>query len=460
MSAAGIMNIYASDAPMCPSGQRRQPKYGHFQSLHEAMADIAPILLASDTALFQNETVKIRSKDGAWIEGSKQMIFRYKNPSTRTEDALDIDEVMFVENNANVSCTVKFQGKHKEAIVLAMKAYSSILLVDSAVQFDSASIKPRLESFKRKVLEDSVTLLDRTSRREPAGAFQPDPRTIESSRPQEQTTLMFDSGILSDYAWYETDFTCDTEVESATLFVDTQQANAIVAFINGVRVGSADTHRHAEGNVTLNIALGDLAKGSYHTLSLLSESLGYSNLIGRWGASTKAKLKGITGDVLLFSPQTGRNQSLVDGRTWRSFAGLHGERLSREDGLKAKYLAEYLRTGNSPCSWTSVSFDTPRYDPTMQTLFLDIVAGRGHLWLNGRDLGRYWNITRGDTDELSQRYYFLPNDYLYTTGELNELVLFDVFGGDHSDTSLVLSWIEPSESSNFLDEVDYPLACI
>jgi hypothetical protein len=61
---------------------------------------------------------------------------------------------------------------------------------------------------------------------------------------------------------------------------------------------------------------------------------------------------------------------------------------------------------------------------------------------------------------LSQRYYFLPNDYLYKSGRLNELVFFDAFGGDLSEASLVLSWIEATDEPNFMDEVDYPLACI
>ena len=54
----------------------------------------------------------------------------------------------------------------------------------------------------------------------------------------------------------------------------------------------------------------------------------------------------------------------------------------------------------------------------------------------------------------------LPDDYLYQDDSLNELIFFDAFGGSKRDISLVLSWIDASEDSEFLDEVDFPMACI
>jgi hypothetical protein len=126
----------------------------------------------------------------------------------------------------------------------------------------------------------------------------------------------------------------------------------------------------------------------------------------------------------------------------------------------------------STASWSAAYFDSPRYDPSTQGLYLHITSGRGHLWLNGHDLGRYWNITRsgsgggavGNAAAYSQEYYFLPNDYLYgDSGKLNEIVLFDVFGGDHGQSELVISWIEAAsddEPSLLMDQADFPDACL
>jgi hypothetical protein len=224
--------------------------------------------------------------------------------------------------------------------------------------------------------------------------------------------------------------------------------------------GANDTHHHKEGPVTLSIDTGKLSTGE-HKLSLLSESLGYHNLIGRWAGGTVAKPKGITGDILLSPGGRATNMSLVDGREWRSYPGLHGEALGRNGKIGRARLESNLDSGvSSSPTWSSALFDTPRYDPTSQGLFLRITSGRGHLWLNGRDLGRYWNITRGETEKYSQEYYLLPDDYFHTDGNLNEIVLFNVFGESRSSAEMVLSWIAPTDVPNFPDEVDYPDACI
>ena len=77
-----------------------------------------------------------------------------------------------------------------------------------------------------------------------------------------------------------------------------------------------------------------------------------------------------------------------------------------------------------------------------------------------RDLGRFWNITRTGTSKYSQEYYLLPDDFFYTDGSLNEIILFDAVGGAAASAELVLSWIEPTPEPNFQDEIDYPLECI
>jgi len=272
---------------------------------------------------------------------------------------------------------------------------------------------------------------------------------------------------LSNNAWYETNFYLTNDSEATVLYINTQEANAFIAYVDGQYVSNGDTHNHLERNITLCLNLGRLAMGT-HSLSLLSESLGYSNLIGRWGTSTSAKNKGITGEVMLqmYDQEKNITLSLTDGRIWRSFPGLHGERCRSCPRVRKNDCDALIARARSDTpqmavpSWSSALFQTPPYDPKEKALFFDITSGRGHLWLNGNDLGRYWNITRGMTIEFSQRYYFLPNDYLRSNNDLNELVLFDAFGGDHRNTRLLLSWIESSDTANFEDEVGFLLSCI
>jgi hypothetical protein len=454
-AGAGIANWYASDAVLCPSGQRHQPKFGHFEALHEALSGVALTLLNAHSALNASKPVEHLDDNGKWQTGPDQRMFEYKVTGK------GFKHVVFVENDAKFTVFLRLPGTGE---IFPMKPESAIILADGLIRFDSASVDPFSMAFERKFAETPAipSLLDWSVWQEPIGAPSEDPRTVSNSVPLEQTELNIDSKVYSDYAWYETDIFIDSSVGQSTLFIDTQKASAFSVYIDNLLVGGVDHHLKSEGPITLQVDAGSLSEGK-HTLSLLSESLGYNNLIGRWGGSTWAKTKGITGDVVLSLGKQGANVSLVDGRDWRSSPGLHGESSSKINVVRRAHLERNIesRTSSSP-TWASALFDTPRHDPTLQALFLEITAGRGHLWLNGKDLGRYWNITRAGTEDYSQPYYLLPDDYLYTDGRLNEIILFDTVEGSQGSVKLVLSWIEstPSDSENFMDEVDYPLACI
>jgi hypothetical protein len=460
-AGAGIANMYASDAALCPSGQRRQPKFGHFQALHQAITAMVPTLLAANTALGKGRPIPFMNDDGNWETGDDQRIFEYR------ADGKGLKHVIFVENDAQKEVVVQVPIGEDQTRTLSMSALSVILLSDGMMQFDSASIDPRKTAFERKFADgDNLPmLLDWSSWKETIGAASADPMTWTRAYPVEQTELNVDSRVYSDYAWYETSFSVGKSADKARLFIETQRASAYVVYIDDEYVGAADDHLHKEGPTTLTVDIGDIAEGE-HKLRFLSESLGYNNLIGRWGGSTDAKTKGITGDVLLSVGDLSKNTSLVDGREWRSFPGLHGESISGNSVRRARLESDLEVVSGRPTAptWSSALFDTPRYDPATQALFIKITSGRGHLWLNGRDLGRYWNITRGESQNYTQEYYFLPDDYFHTDGRLNDIVLFDGFGETNSESQssakLVMSWIAPSELPNFKDEVDYPLACI
>jgi len=458
-AGAGITNMYANEAPLCPSGERRQPKYGHFQALHEAIIDIAPILLAAPTALGKEIPLNYQDDDGAWKQGVDQRAFIYKPDGFQRS-------VIFLENDANEQVLIQLPNERNKTNVgvLTMNANSAIVVVDGYVAFDSSFVDPTSTSVERVYLEKNSLplLLDWVSFVEPIGALPGNAATWRREFPVEQTRLNADSGISSDYAWYETSFRLESNMKKIKLYVETQMANALVAFVDDKYVGAVDNHLKKEGPITVEIEIGGLPAGD-HKLQLLSESLGYMNLIGRWGGSTLQKTKGITGNVWLSTESaTNNNISLVDGRDWGSFPGLYGEAIGRVDGLNRNSLSKLdsLSSSSRRPTWSSVLFDTPSYDPTFQAFAVTITNGRGHFWLNGRDLGRYWNITRGRTETYSQENYFLPHDYLHTDGRLNELIIFSAFGDTRGHVSLQVSWIFSSDSETLLDEVDYKGACL
>ena len=453
-AAGGISNWYASDAALCPSGQRHEPKFSHYRSLHHVIASIAPVLLSSETALGKEKTVEVLNKNKEWVIGGKQRMFEYNQLETQYK------QVTFVENDDDNEVVVRIPTMDDESMdyqQYTLASFSAIVIADNVLRFDSAAINPQAMSFKREFTHSS--LLGWSFWPEYIGAETSDPITKTDNSPIEQTNLNVGSSVWSDYAWYETSLVIDTDLTNAKLFVESQRSNGLLVFVDDSFVGAAEDHSHIfEGNLTMAIEIGQLSSGQ-HKLSILSESMGYSNLVGRFGNSgTGPKFKGISGQVFLFHEKTAKNISLVDGREWRSFPGLHGEKELEETNL------ELTPSNNSRPIWSSALFHSPDFDPAFQSLFLQITIGRGHFWLNGRDLGRYWDITQGDTSKFSQEYYLLPVDYLRTDGGLNEVRVFNTACRSSSEMQngikLVVSWIAPSNSPNFKDEVSYPLACI
>ena len=436
------------------------------------IASIASTLLTAETALGNEKPVEVMSKEKEWVIGSEQRMFEYfvnqkETGSTVPVRSKSFKQVTFVENDASEEVVIRIPNineKAKKYQQYSLAPTSAILVVDGVLEFDSAIIDPKSMSFKREFADSSSipALLSWSSWPERIGAEKGDPMTSIDTVPFEQTKLNVESSVWSDYAWYETSLTLEgNNMKDATLFIESQRSNGLLVFVDDSFVGSAEDHSHIfEGNLTIAVKIGHLPIGQ-HKLSILSESMGYSNLIGRFSNSqTGPKLKGISGDVLLSGGEGMKNVSLVDGREWRSFPGLHGERDFYEANTR-RMASEYPSQQNA--IWTSFLFQSPEFDPTFQSLFLEITTGRGHFWLNGKDLGRFWNITQGETDKYSQQYYFLPIDYLRTDGYLNEVVVFNAIGSEsllQNTTKLVLSWISPSGEPNFSDEVGYPLACI
>jgi hypothetical protein len=199
-AAAGISNLYANDVTLCSSGQRHYPKFGHFQALHEVIRDIAPILLESKTALNNSRAVEIQDAEGTWKLGKNQLLFQYRSKKKNSQ------MVIFVENNGNdeVVARVPLDGSRKAMKSLTLAPYSSTILLNGIIQFDSASINPRSMAFERVFSkgENNPLLLDWEQWQEPIGAPATDSLTKTSTFPIEQTKLNVASHVYSDYAWY------------------------------------------------------------------------------------------------------------------------------------------------------------------------------------------------------------------------------------------------------------------
>jgi hypothetical protein len=395
--------------------------------------------------------------------GKEQRMFLYDaNGRSRGDGYNEDNELVFVENDGAGMVVAQLHLPNHRSQVVTLEGKSVVVLINGLQLFDSAAISPRMTAFKRVTTESPVDLLDWQSFLEPIGVNTSDTSVMKGPVPIEQTELMISSRLASDYAWYQTNFEILGGVQNAMIVIESQKSNAMSVYIDGKYAGTLDNHDHQDGDVRFVLELGDLSPAS-HQLSVLSENFGYSNEIGRWTDSAYAKTKGITGAVVIEGECQSKRCAfdLVDGSEWLSSAGLNFEK----NGGPATHFDHrrgLLATSpfSSPAIWSRAHFDTPNYDVTSQSLFLDIKEGRGKIWLNGNSLGNFWNITRGDSEDYTQRYYFIPNEFLYSDGQLNQLLLFNVLGGDMRSTQLIVSGLVEDTQATLEDKVAFPTACL
>ena len=161
-----------------------------------------------------------------------------------------------------------------------------------------------------------------------------------------------------------------------------------------------------------------------NVLTILADGLGL--IKGDWqiGKGQEYEKKGIYGPVTLTLPGTCYQ---IDISRWR----FHGD-------IPTTPLFEGKATPNttSPLRWHRTTFSLDRPIDSASPLLVRLEGmGKGILWLNGHNLGRYWQIG-------PQRDYYLPEPWL-NVGE-NELILLETEGNTPQQVSL--QWDENAAS--------------
>ena len=442
MAAAGITNMYASDAPLCSSGLRRQPKFDHLQLLHSLLQDYADLLLSSPTRAWP-ERVKMQTENNTWVEAPSALaLFRYEQAT---------QSLFIVENMQNQSVKARWTVSSGETLEVDLNPWSVSLFDGPNLRMDSSDIDPKAKMYRRYIRQ--IYLPSPIKARQfsiPSVCT----RGVVGEHPVEQTQLMVQSGVSSDYAWYATEWNQATSMSLVKLVVETQLSNAFVVFLDGQRVSANETHAHFEGSTTLEFWLSAHLSVGHHRLVLLSESLGYDNVIGVWGVSAAPKTKGLTGQVWLASP-AGHQSLVTPGQTWCSCASL----LGCHSANSSPYVDSSQDTTTAVYQ-TVWRFASPQLNQG-ERLFVRVRTGRGHFSLNGVDMGRFWNITRQHSGQYSQANYLLPVDYLRADQE-NELRMENVLGEPQEDVILLATHIAPGSPLDFRDmedEVGFPRAC-
>ncbi|HVK03163.1 MAG TPA: beta-galactosidase, partial [Armatimonadaceae bacterium] len=237
------------------------------------------------------------------------------------------------------------------------------------------------------------------------------------------------------YGWYRTTFESPDAGTASLHFAAC--SDRLTVWVNGRRVGSSRVppeDRRADWATEFEI---EVAAGRNH-VCVLADNLGLVK--GDWniGKGQEQEKKGIYGPVTVTLPGS---CYLIDLARWRFQGKLHGEREGWSSGTVAPAGSAPPRPqggsnaavpragGGASIRWHAATFTLDAVPDSATPLLARLDGmGKGVLWLNGHNLGRYWQIG-------PQRDYYMPEPWL-KSGE-NVLVLAETEGNAPQGVSLV-----------------------
>ncbi|CAI8586585.1 unnamed protein product [Vicia faba] len=264
---------------------------------------------------------------------------------------------------------------------------------------------------------------------------------IKAHQLLEQKELTLDA---SDYLWYMTSVDInDTSIWSnSTLRVNTM-GHTLHGYVNRKYIGYQFSQWGNKFTYEKNVSL----KNGTNVITLLSATVGLQIMVHGFD-EIKTGISG--GPVQLI----GKNNVTMDLSTnlWSYKVGLNGERKRLYDskshvGVSWNTNSPHIPIGK-PMTWYKAEFKAPFGRNPIVVDFQGL--GKGHAWVNGHSIGRYWpswvTSTNGCSDTCdyrgkyvkekcntncgspSQRWYHVPRSFL--NDDMNTLVLFEEIGGN------------------------------
>jgi len=263
-------------------------------------------------------------------------------------------------------------------------------------QFRDGELRTELPEYREPVPSQAVNLSEiRVSHHLPeAAAGFDDASWHAAAQPQRMAAFGHGHG----WAWYRTRFDVTDEGPQTILFSGAEDRAHV--WVDGRYLGTRGWGSNHGWHLMPSLPAGG------HTLAVLVENLGMFNS----GAEYDIPLgepKGIYGPAWL------NGVEMVD---WRMRAGIGaGEGIDTWDAPGGSINQEVEAEPLVGPVWVAAEFDMPEGFDGAVRLELGDHAGKGSCWLNGRNIGRYWNIG-------PQQSLWLPLSWLQPR---NALVLFE-----------------------------------
>ncbi|KAF6174297.1 hypothetical protein GIB67_040790 [Kingdonia uniflora] len=413
-----ISTSYDYDAPLDEYGNLNQPKWGHLKQLHNHLKSMEKTLTYGDISTTN-----------------------FKDAVTVTKYDFDGTSSCFLGNaNSKIDATITFEGNQ-----YTVPAWSVTILSNCKNEvYNTAKVNTQTSVMVKKSnkAEDGPLLTWRWKPDSNKDTSLQGLGTYEVEGILEQKAASNDT---SDYLWYMTSVDIDANDPIAskdlTLRVNTS-GHALHAYVNGKLVGSQLAEYGSYDFIFEKKVLLDIGSNQ---ISLLSATVGLKNYGVRYDLANygiaSVELVRTMGDETIIKD--------LSGHKWVYKVGLNGEdkQLYSNVHLHVKWHGSNLPL-NRMMMWYKTTFKTPiGKDPVV----VDLQGlGKGHAWVNGHSIGRYWpSYLASDTGcsdtcdyrgtysdrkcntncgNPSQRWYHVPRSFL--VDDVNTLVLFEEIGGN------------------------------
>ncbi|XP_016485853.1 beta-galactosidase 15-like [Nicotiana tabacum] len=415
-----ITTTYDYDAPLDEFGNLAQPKYGHLKELHDVLHSMEKTLTSGN----------ITNSD-------------LGNSVAVTIYALDGQSSCFFSNaNETTDATINYKG-----VQYNVPAWSVSILPDCKTEvYNTAKVNTQTSVMVKKSNEPAS--LQWSWRPEKVD------EAVVLGRGRSSAHELVDQKVandVSDYMWYMTNVYIGKNdpiwSDNMTLRVN-GSGHILHAYVNGQYLGSQWAtygifNYVFEKQVKLN-------PGRNH-ISLLSATIGLQN----YGAHFDTVQSGIPGPVEIIG-KNGDESVIKDlsSHKWSYKVDLNGINNKLFSGNpkfeNGQWFSQEVQI-NRMMTWYKTTFKAPLGNDPVVVDFQGL--GKGHAWINGESIGRYWPSYLAEEEgcstdlcdyrgkygpdkcasgcgEPTQRWYHVPRSFLKS--DENTLVLFEEFGGNPS----------------------------
>ena len=390
-AGAAVTQMYADGVNLYSDGLDNEPKRSHLKKLHNVLALYQHELLQHDIQLHHPI---------------------FLNQSNHAHRMYQYGDFRFVENQETTGASLTI-GQHTYFVA----ARSMLLVHNDKVVYNTSNVVTKGLKTQRQY-EPLVRPADwKMWAESPTNPWYR--KQIQAVEPSEQLRLTQD---ITDYLIYTTQLIAKDQ-SSHHLNITTCESSSLLIYVDGTFIGEVNSPHHV-GNCSRSLALlvPPLSVAT-HNLSIVSISMGIGN-------ANTLHSKGITGDILYNEVSLRRNG-------WRMYPGTRGEtlqiyRAAYRDSVPWQAVPNNLTP--KPLQWYASTFNLPartNMDFVKYPILVDCKGlGRGRIYVNGFDVGRYW--MRQYNQSYVQQYYFIPPEYIFPTD--NYLVVLEELGVESLDT--------------------------